>query len=83
MQQVRSLSDGTFRIGPGVLYTTIQRLLVSELIREEPAEDAEHRRRRCYILTASGRRLLKAEFERMNALVHQGREMELVLGHAE
>ena len=65
------------------MYTTIQRLLKAELIREAPSDDAEDQRRRCYTLTATGRRMLKAEFERMNALMRQGRKKELIRGHAE
>ncbi len=34
MQQVGVLSDGKFRMGPGTLYTTIQRLLELSLIEE-------------------------------------------------
>jgi len=34
MQDVHQLSDGQFRMGPGTLYTTIQRLLDLSLIEE-------------------------------------------------
>ena len=44
MQEVSVLSDGKFRMGPGTLYTTIQRLLELSLI-EETATEAGGRRR--------------------------------------
>lgn len=52
MQETNKLSEGRFRMGPGTLYTTIQRLLDFCLI-EEGSSDAEARdtRRRYYRLT--------------------------------
>lgn len=82
MQQVGELSDGSFRIGPGVLYTTLQRLLEAELIEESRGNDSEDQRRRLYRLTPRGRALLKAEFTRMEALLRQGRKKELARTHA-
>src|SRR5580658_9973628 len=67
MQQVAVLSDGKFRMGPGTLYTTIQRLLELSLI-EETATDAGSRRR-YYRLTRQGRVIFKAEVARMDAVV--------------
>ena len=37
MQETRSLSDGSFRLGPATLYTTLQRLLDLGLVQEVPA----------------------------------------------
>src|SRR5580704_6498655 len=67
MQQVAVLSDGKFRMGPGTLYTTIQRLLELSLI-EETATDAGSRRR-YYRLTRTGKLIFKAELGRMDAVV--------------
>src|SRR5580658_5332834 len=67
MQQVAVLSDGKFRMGPGTLYTTIQRLLELSLI-EETATDAGSRRR-YYRLTRTGKLVFKAEVSRLDAVV--------------
>ena len=67
MQEVSALSDGKFRMGPGTLYTTIQRLLELSLIEEIDADSGG--RRRCYRLTRTGRIVFKAEVGRMDAVV--------------
>jgi len=76
MQQVAVLSDGKFRMGPGTLYTTIQRLLELSLI-EETATDAGSRRR-YYRLTRQGRLIFKAELGRMDAVVRLALEHKLL-----
>ena len=67
MQEVSVLSDGKFRMGPGTLYTTIQRLLELTLIEEIDAGSGG--RRRCYRLTRTGKLVFKAEVGRMDAVV--------------
>ncbi|MGO9649531.1 Transcriptional regulator PadR family protein [Candidatus Sulfotelmatobacter kueseliae] len=67
MQQVSILSDGKFRMGPGTLYTTIQRLLELSLIEEIDADSGS--RRRYYRLTRTGKLVFKAEVGRMDAVV--------------
>ena len=67
MQQVSVLSDGKVRMGPGTLYTTIQRLLELALIEEVDADPGG--RRRYYRLTRTGKVVFKAEVGRMDAVV--------------
>src|SRR5882762_5352389 len=69
MQQTGKLSDGKFRMGPGTLYTTIQRLLELGLIEEVAEKSAAESRRRCYRLTRNGRALLEVEINRMGAVL--------------
>jgi DNA-binding PadR family transcriptional regulator len=76
MQQVGILSDGKFRMGPGTLYTTIQRLLELSLI-EETDTDASGRRR-YYRLTRTGKLILKAELARMDAVVRRALRHKLL-----
>jgi DNA-binding PadR family transcriptional regulator len=76
MQEVLVLSDGTFRMGPGTLYTTIQRLLELSLIEESDTEAGG--RRRYYRLTGSGKSALKGELGRMDALVRRAARQKLV-----
>jgi DNA-binding PadR family transcriptional regulator len=82
MQQTFKLSEGSLRMGPATLYTTIQRLLQLSAIEEvpgsSPATDREARRR-YYRLTTSGRALLNAEVHRMRLLVHRAARMNLAL----
>ena len=78
MQQAKILSGGSFSMGPGTLYTTIQRLLELALIEEaaepESAEDKDSRRR-YYRLTKHGKELLALEISRMRSTVRLAREM--------
>jgi DNA-binding PadR family transcriptional regulator len=76
MQQVAILSDGKFRMGPGTLYTTIQRLLELSLIEETDTEASG--RRRYYRLTRTGRLMLKAELARMDAVVRRASRHKLL-----
>jgi DNA-binding PadR family transcriptional regulator len=73
MQETRTLSDNTFRMGPATLYTTLQRLLDFGLVQEtEVAEDADSRRR-TYKLTKSGRALLDAELSRIDSVLRKAK----------
>src|SRR5580700_4089011 len=65
MQQVTTLSNGQFRMGPGTLYTTIQRLVDLQLIEEIFFANEHDTRRRYYRLTGAGQSLLEAELDRL------------------
>ena len=61
-------------LNPGTLYTTIKRLLEDELIRETrpPADaDSNDERRRYYAITPLGRRVARAELERLQGVIDQ------------
>jgi DNA-binding PadR family transcriptional regulator len=75
MQETRKLSDGSFRMGPATLYTTVQRLLELDLIEEAAVDEQSDSRRRNYRLTRSGRQLFGAELERVEALVRKAKAM--------
>jgi DNA-binding PadR family transcriptional regulator len=75
MQEARTLSDGSFRMGPATLYTTVQRLLELDLVEEVAGDPDSDSRRRNYRLTGSGRALLDAELERVEALVRKAKAM--------
>ena len=78
MQQVSVLSDGKFRMGPGTLYSTIQRLLELGLIEETSTASDSERRRRCYRLSRSGSQVFEAELNRMESLVRSAQRRKLV-----
>lgn len=78
MQNATALSEGQFRMGPGTLYTTIQRLVELQLIEETAAAEETDARRRYYRLTAGGRTLLEMELGRMKAVLETAKKMRLV-----
>lgn len=85
MQEVIQSTGGRIKMGPGTLYGTIKRLLEARLVEEsderpDPALDDE--RRRYYQLTGLGRRLVKAEAERLAALVKLAQGKRLIGGTA-
>ena len=65
MKEVENVSGGQFTMGPGTLYTTIQRLLELGLIEETSTLSDSERRRRCYWPSRMGRKLFEAELNRM------------------
>jgi DNA-binding PadR family transcriptional regulator len=83
MQEVAALSGGKFRMGPGTLYSTIQRLLKLSLIEETSKHDEPEGRRRYYRLTSAGTKLLQAELGRMDAVVQLARRKKLVPRNAQ
>ena len=72
MQEVLQRTGGKVRLWPATLYGSIKRLIEAELIEasdERPAPELDDARRRYYRLTPLGRRVLKAEGERLQELV--------------
>jgi DNA-binding PadR family transcriptional regulator len=76
MREVRRITAGAVKLGPGAIYTTIKRLLGDGLIEESderPDADLDDQRRRYYRLTALGRAIAAAEVRRLDALVSSAR----------
>jgi DNA-binding PadR family transcriptional regulator len=71
MGRVAELSDGAWRMGPGTLYGTLNRLVADGLIEETRIDRDETERRRYYALTTGGRAVAAQELARLNALVHR------------
>src|SRR5215470_7213494 len=72
MRQVEEQTEGRMRLGPGTLYSSIQALIEEKLIEEvDMREDAEaaRGRRRYYRLTSAGRKLARAEAERLAGIL--------------
>jgi DNA-binding PadR family transcriptional regulator len=87
MQEVTKATEGRIKMGPGTLYGTIKRLLETKLVEEadeRPDPRLDDERRRYYQLTGLGRRVVKAEAERLAALVKlaQGKRLIGVAGFA-
>ncbi len=83
MRQVADQTDGRMRLGPGTLYSSIQSLLEEKFIEEvDRREDAKlgQERRRYYRLTPAGRKLARAEAERLAALLRVARTRKIFRG---
>ena len=73
MQEVLERTSGKVRLWPATLYGSLKRLIEADLIEESrsrPAPEFDDARRRYYRLTPLGRRVLDAECERLQDLVH-------------
>jgi len=73
MQEVLDRTMGKVRLWPATLYGSLKRMIEAELIEESskrPRPELDDARRRYYRLTALGRRVLDAECERLQGLVH-------------
>jgi DNA-binding PadR family transcriptional regulator len=80
LKDVELSSAGRVRLGPGVLYTTLKRMLEAGLIVEvepKPSPDREDARRRYYRLTREGRTVLAGELLRMEQALKVARAQRL------
>jgi DNA-binding PadR family transcriptional regulator len=83
MRQVAEQTGGRMRLGPGTLYSSIQSLLEEKFIEElEAREDAElgQERRRYYRLTSAGRKLARAEADRLAGFLRVARSRKILRG---
>ena len=69
MQKVREISRERIAVGPGTLYALLDKFLASGLIVQTKAEG----RRRSYIITQSGLEMLNREYDRLEAMLAEGR----------
>jgi DNA-binding PadR family transcriptional regulator len=80
LKDVTLSSAGRVKMGPGILYTTLKRLLEAGLIVEVEGRtnaDRDDSRRRYYRLTHSGRSALASELERMEQALKVARTQRL------
>jgi DNA-binding PadR family transcriptional regulator len=68
MQKVGQLSEGTVTVGPGTLYGALSTLEKEGLI----AKAREEERRKLYVLTAKGKRVLAAQVSRLEIMARSG-----------
>lgn len=69
MQMVEEITEGRVVIGAGTLYSLLGRFEKEEII----TQLAEENRRKTYIITEKGNKILKDEYERLNLLVSDGK----------
>jgi len=79
LKEVLEQTNHQIRLGPGTLYGTLQRLMESGWVEETdgPGREADERRR-YYRLSRSGREALRAEVDRLAALVRGARARGIV-----
>jgi DNA-binding PadR family transcriptional regulator len=83
MRQVEEQSGGRIRLGPGTLYSSIQALVEEGLIEEvdlSGKSEAFDERRRYYRLTSTGRKLARAEAEKLADLLRVARAKKILRG---
>lgn len=76
MQAIEALTDGTTRLGPGTLYSSIKKMIEAGLIEEtgeRPDPEHDDERRRYYRIAGAGRRAVMAETDRLDRLVAYAR----------
>ena len=81
MLEVQERTKGSVKLGPGTLYSAIERLLADELIAQEPEKldrTLDDERRRYYSLTQLGRRVITLDAERLAHLVEMAQEKQLL-----
>ena len=83
MRQVEQQTNGRVRLGPGTLYSSIQGLVEEGLIEEvdrKPDSESDPERRRYYRITSSGRKLARAEADRLADLLRIARAKKILRG---
>jgi DNA-binding PadR family transcriptional regulator len=68
MQNVEKISQGTVKVGPGTLYGVFTALEQTGLIIKVKEED----RRKSYMLTAKGKKVLVIQIERLEIMTRNG-----------
>lgn len=78
IKDVETRTEGRLELEAGTLYAAIKRLRDDALIEETEAQAGSDARRRYYGLTPFGRRVLKAEAERLAELVAMAHDANLI-----
>jgi len=82
MKEVTRLTDGAVSLSAGTLYGILRRLESEALVVEKedrPAPELDDERRRYYHLTDFGRRVARAEAERLEDMVELARAKKLMV----
>ncbi len=72
MQDVLQQTEGGLQLGPGTLYGCLKRMLAAGLVEESeerPDPELDDERRRYYRMTAFGKRVARAEAQRLAGAV--------------
>ena len=83
MKEIRERTGGEVKLGAGLLYGNLKRLIDQGLIErsdERPSADLDDERRRYYRLTTFGQRVALAETQRLAQLLTTARAKRLLIG---
>jgi DNA-binding PadR family transcriptional regulator len=83
MQDVAWQTNNSLQLGPGTLYGCLKRMLAAGLVEESderPDPSMDDERRRYYRMTPLGRRVVRAEAERLAGAVTAARARRLLAG---
>lgn len=80
MQNVEEISNGRVELGPGTLYGALRKLEKEDLIIEVEPSEVVDSRRKYYILTDLGKQVVRAEYERLEQMTRESREILEELG---
>ena len=69
MERVRQISGGRVKVGPGTLYTMLSKFEENQII----SLTKEEGRRKWYLITDEGLKMLMQEYERLQIMVEDGR----------
>src|SRR3954471_23637424 len=86
IQDVTAATVGALVLRTGTLYNIRKRLLEERLVAESPRRpraDEDDERRRYYVLTPEGRRLLQSESRRLEQMVGLARSRRMLPGARE
>ncbi len=72
MQNIKALTNGRINMGAGTLYGALNSLLSKGFIKEYKADDPSKKE---YIITDSGKAVLKNELKRLRELVANGENL--------
>jgi DNA-binding PadR family transcriptional regulator len=81
MKEVTRLTDGAVSLSAGTLYGILRRVVSEDLVVEtddRPAPELDDERRRYYHLTEFGRRVARAEAERLEDMLNLARSKNLM-----
>ena len=73
MQNVSQLSNGRVNLAAGTLYGAINTLLEKNWIKALPGE--QDSRKKEYVITDTGRQMLRSELIRLNELIENGKRI--------
>ena len=74
MQQTATLSKGRLSLSAGTLYGALSNLLEKGWIKPYGDSDGQEGRRKQYQITDAGKKVLEAEFERLEEMVENGKK---------
>ncbi|MFP4016290.1 MAG: PadR family transcriptional regulator [Halanaerobiales bacterium] len=75
MQNVEEISKGRVALGPGTLYGALSKLEKEDLITQvKPSKEVDSRRK-YYVLTETGKTVVKLEYERIRMMTEESKRI--------